>query len=263
MGTELTRTALHAMAERLHLDPDEMQSTLMKTVMPSGGKDVSPEQFTAFVATANAYGLDPLRRQIYAFPAKGGGIQPVVSVDGWLTIINSRPDLDGFELDENFEDGKLVSVTCTIHRKSTNHPVVITEYLSENKRSTEQWKDRPIRMLRHRALCQAARYAFGLSGIMEHDEAARDVERDITPSEPVSALVAPKLDKTPEPAEAEEPVERDNSAVVKSFLGRIKHAADAKALKLIGRELNAESEEVKDMLRGPFTDRMSDLTQAA
>ncbi|MCK5614622.1 recombinase RecT [Candidatus Pacearchaeota archaeon] len=159
-----------------------MQNILMATVMPENGRKVTNEQFVSFVAVANNYDLDPLKKEIYAFPAKGGGIQPVVSIDGWLRIINTHPEFDGMQLQETFDDkGTIFSITCTIHKKGIQHPVIITEYLSECIRNTDPWKKK-IRMLRHKAAIQCGRYAFGLSGIVELDEAEAAIEKDITPT---------------------------------------------------------------------------------
>ncbi len=194
MSTDIIKKSpIALMAERIDLDAAEMESLLINTVMPNGGKDVSKEQFAAFVAVANSYKLDPLRKEIYAFPSRGGGIQPVVSIDGWLRIVNSHPDFDGMEIKHHREKGQVVSATCVIHKKSNNHPTIITEFLDECKRSTDQWKAKPTRMLTHKAVIQCARYAFGLSGIVEQDEAEAALERDITPpTAQVSALRKPE-----------------------------------------------------------------------
>lgn len=173
---DVKRSPLAAMAERLSIDSAELQSVIMRTVMPAkdasgNALQVTNEQFVSFMAVANSYGLDPLKKEIFAFPAKGGGIHPVVSIDGWLSIINSHPEFDGMELVENYDDkGAFVSVTATIYRKDRSHPIVLTECLNECFRQTEPWK-KPKRMLRHKAAIQCARYAFGLGGIIEQDEA--------------------------------------------------------------------------------------------
>src|SRR5207253_259671 len=117
------------------------------------------------------YGLDPFTKEIYAFPKTGGGIQPIVSIDGWLNIINNHPMMDGMELQENNDSsGQLESVTCQIHRKDRAYPTTITESLKENKMNTPQWNQRPRRMLRHRAIIQCGRAAFSISGVMDEDE---------------------------------------------------------------------------------------------
>lgn len=183
VGAQVKLSPIQVIAGRLSIDVNEMQNILMATVMPEGGRKVTNEQFVSFIAVANNYDLDPLKKEIYAFPAKGGGIQPVVSIDGWLRIINTHPDFDGMQLQETFDDkGEIFSVTCTIHKKSSSYPVTITEYLSECMMSTDPWKKKPIRMLRHKAVIQCSRYAFGLSGIVELDEAEAAIEKDITPT---------------------------------------------------------------------------------
>lgn len=169
-----TRSIVTEMAHKFGMERAAFEQTLMKTVMPS--ESATREQVAAFLAVAREYDLNMFTKEIFAFPTQAGGIQPVVSVDGWLKIINSHSQCNGFELVENFVEGKIESVTCIMHRKDREHPVVITEHLNECIRSTKQWEQKPIRMLRHKALIQAARYAFGFSGIVDPDEAERMIE---------------------------------------------------------------------------------------
>lgn len=179
-------TALVKLADRLNVDGAELQNIILNTIMPAG-KQVTQEQFVSFISVANEYKLNPLTKEIYAFPSKGGGIQPIVSIDGWLKIINQHPDFDGMEFKDNADDnGKLISITCRIYRKGRSHPTEMTEYMSECSRPTDTWNQWPSRMLRHKATIQAARYAFGLSGIIDPDEAERYqesgvIEKDVTP----------------------------------------------------------------------------------
>ncbi len=194
-----TQSPLTTLAERVGVEANELEAVIKQTVMPAKDSSNRPmtvtnEQFLAFVAVANSYRLDPLKKEIYAFPAKGGGIQPIVSIDGWLSIINSHPQFDGMELEENYHDGKFVSVTCRMYRKDRTHPTVVTEDLSECKRATEPW-NKPKRMLRHKATIQCARYAFGLGGIMEPDEAEAALEeREIAPQAAARAEPEPYPD---------------------------------------------------------------------
>jgi phage recombination protein Bet len=159
------------MANHYGMDKRAFEATLRGTVMPQG---TSNEQAAAFLLVAKAHNLNPFTREIFAFPAKGGGIQPVVSVDGWLKLINSHPQANGMEYRDTVDaDGKLVSITCRIFRKDRDHAIEVTEYMAECRRDTDTWKRWPARMLRHKATIQAARYAFGFAGIMEPDEAER------------------------------------------------------------------------------------------
>ena len=182
---------LDFMADRAGLRPDEFSATVRKTC---GMVNASAEEFAAFLMVAREYNLNPLTKEIYAFPAKGGGIVPIVSIDGWVNLVNSHPAADGFEFDVEHDDkGELVAITCRMYRKDRNRPVVVTEYYDDCRRNTEPWKMKH-RMLRHKAMIQAARYAFGFSGIYDEDEGARIAEmKDVTPK------VAPVPPKPPVP----------------------------------------------------------------
>lgn len=137
---------------------------------------VSDAQMSALLIVANQYGLNPWTKEIYAFPDKNNGIVPVVGVDGWSRIINTHAQFDGIDFEQGDE-----SCTCIIFRKDRSHPVKVTEYMSECKRAAGPWQTHPKRMLRHKAMIQCARLAFGYVGIFDQDEAERIAEIDITP----------------------------------------------------------------------------------
>jgi phage recombination protein Bet len=163
-------SVMGSMAEHYGMDRRAFEATLRGTIMPA---NTSNEQCAAFLLVAKQHRLNPFTKEIFAFPSRGG-IQPVVSVDGWMKLINSHPQFDGMEFVDAFgADGKLASVTCKIFRKDRAHPVSVTEYMSECYRATDTWKQWPARMLRHKSAIQAARYAFGFAGIMEPDEYER------------------------------------------------------------------------------------------
>lgn len=160
-------------------DGSGLTETLKSTAFKSNTQ-VTDEQMTALLIVANQYGLNPFTREIFAFPDKGG-IVPVVGVDGWSRIMNTHPQFDGMDFTSNDD-----SCTCIIYRKDRGHPTSATEYMDECKRdSSPAWKSHPRRMLRHKAMIQAARLAFGFTGIYDQDEAERIMEvkgeKDITP----------------------------------------------------------------------------------
>jgi phage recombination protein Bet len=172
-------SVIQDMANRYGMDKKAFEATIRATAMPSNVQ-VSPEQFCAFLLVAKQYNLNPVTKEIYAFPSKGG-IQPIVGIDGWCNIINSNPMLDGIEFVDHLAEGKLTAITCRIHRKDREHPTECVEYMDECKKGTEPWQKWPARMLRHKALIQCARYAFSLSGIVDQDEAERMEMVDVTP----------------------------------------------------------------------------------
>ena len=171
---EKPKTAMGIMAARCSVDPIKLHDTLKNTVF----KKATDEELLALVVTANVYELNPLLKEMYAFPAKGGGIVPVVGFDGWMKIINRQPNFDGLRVRFS-DDGK--EATCKIYLKDRSHPVEVTEYLDECKRNTEPWNTMPKRMLRHKVIMQAGRVAFGIGGIQDEDE-AHDTMRNVTKS---------------------------------------------------------------------------------
>jgi phage recombination protein Bet len=171
---------LQSMADKYQLEPADFARTVRATC---GMPTATPEQFAAFLIVAKTYNLNPILREIWAFPSRAGGIVPIVSIDGWANIVNSHPLCDGFEFEMVNEDGA-VGCTCRIYRKDRKHPVSITEWFAECQRATDVWKTMPKRMLRHKAFIQAARLAFGLAGIYDEDEGrviAEAPARDVTP----------------------------------------------------------------------------------
>jgi phage recombination protein Bet len=169
-------SALEAMAMRLNVSAGSLTTTLKQTVF----KGASDSEFVALVVVANAYDLNPLLKEIYAFPAKGGGIIPYVSVDGWTRIINEHPKFDGLEFNDIVDEkGNLYAIESVIYRSDRSRPMKVTEYMDECKGQGPAWQKTPKRMLRHRALIQGARIAFGFSGIYaDGDEPVAYVQQD-------------------------------------------------------------------------------------
>ena len=188
------QSALSVMAGKFSVEPIKLLDTLRATLMPKA----TNEELLAFVVTANQYDLNPFTKEIYAFPGRSGGITPVVSVDGWIKLMNRHPQFDGIQFRTDDVDGKPFSVTATIYLKDRSRPVEITEFFSECNRNSEPWKVNPRRMLRHKALIQCARVAFGFSGIVDDEEAVPQVQVNVTPSRPIfRSKLEPKVEPQP------------------------------------------------------------------
>ena len=169
--TQDRKSILLTLASRFGMEAQAFEQTVRKTC---GCDNATKEEFAAFLLVASEYCLNPVLRELYAFPKKGGGIQPIVSVDGWIKLANSHPQYDGIEFIDRIDDqGKLVAVTARVHRKDRAHPEEVTEYMAECVQNTDPWRRWPARMLRHKARIQAYRAAFGFSGIVDPDEADR------------------------------------------------------------------------------------------
>jgi phage recombination protein Bet len=175
--TEQKKSLLVSMASKFEMETHQFANTIKATCLP---KEATDEQFAAFLMVAKEHNLNPLTKEIYAFPGKGGGIQPIVGVDGWAKIMNSHPQFDGIDFHYSNDDaGHLQAVTARIHRKDREHPIEVTEYMSECKRVNETWKQWPARMLRHKAMIQCCRIAFGFTNIVDPDEYDRQRQADV------------------------------------------------------------------------------------
>lgn len=125
---------------------------------------------------AERYGLSPLGREIFLIP---GGVDPlepatvVVGVDGWCRILNAHEQFAGMSFREStrLQEGLPEWVECTMHRWDRRVPTRVREYLSESRGQSDAWLTHPRRMLRHKAMVQCARLAFGLVGLFDADEA--------------------------------------------------------------------------------------------
>lgn len=203
MKSDNAPTALIELATRMGINAKQAYNTIKETIAPKAKN----EELLAFVIVANQYKLNPFLKEIYAFPGKSGGIVPIVGIDGWLKLINTHPQFDGMEVIMS-EDGS--ECTCRIYRKGNSHPTEITEYLSECQQNTQPWKQMPRRMLRHKAIIQCGRVAFGFGGIYDEEEgrAVADTMRNVTPASNESFIVKPQLPSVPEP-EPECPVPAD------------------------------------------------------
>lgn len=241
MSTALA-TLTNKLATKLDMGGDgkELIETLKATAFKG---QVTDAQMTALMIVANQYGLSPWTKEIYAFPDKQNGIVPVVGVDGWSRIINSHPQLDGIQFEQDAE-----SCTCKIYRKDRAHPTVVTEFMDECRRNTGPWGSHPKRMLRHKALIQCARLAFGYSGIYDQDEAER-IQEAQAPQRPVVVEVLPTEDTT----------------ALDEIVSAMRNAADEDALSDIASSpaMDSLTGKQKDVARDAYRARRQELKEAA
>lgn len=188
-------SALQIMAARFNVDPAKLHETLKQSIFPKA----TDAEMLSLVVVANTYNLNIFLKEMYGFPAKGGGIVPVVSVDGWNSLLLRQPDFDGIEFEFTDDaEGNVYSCTATVYVKNRSHAVKVTEYFAECVRPTDPWKNMPRRMLRNRTLCQASRMAFGISGI-KHEEEAIEIDAIVTSATSEAPEPTKQLPNTPPP----------------------------------------------------------------
>jgi len=218
MSTALVVAQASKLAGLFNIPESEDLVNVLKATAFKG--QVSDAQMSALLIVANQYRLNPWTKEIYAFPDQNNGIVPVVGVDGWSRIINENPQFDGMDFEQDDE-----KCTCVIYRKDRSRPIRVTEYLSECKRPVKPWQSHPKRMLRHKAMIQCARLAFGYVGIFDQDEAERIAEVDINarPARQTAATVAEQA-MTVEFTEADEKLLVDLEAVADTGIEALEQA---------------------------------------
>lgn len=195
------------LADRYSVDPEKLLPLLKATAFrqrPNRDgvvREPSNEEMFALLIIADKYELDPFTKELYAYlDPKSGAIIAVVSVDGWIRLINRQPTLRSLAFkyadETTTHKGKTVPVwmECEIMRSDRDKPVTIREYFAEVVREVAfatPWDSHPNRMLRHKTLIQAARVAYGFGGLHDEDEAQRIMESTEAPR--VAVVQPPRI----------------------------------------------------------------------
>lgn len=223
-------------AAKYSIDADKMLETLKQTAFkqrpPKGGgepKVVTNEQMMALLVIAKEYGLNPFTREIYAFPSENG-IVPIIGFDGWVRLINLRPEFDYMEIRTAPEETEPNDywVEVEIKRKDRSRPTVVREYLKECYRDTNPWNEMPKRMTRHKAIIQCGRIAFGYAGVYDPDDAERVYANaiDVTPRQPAGKPETrpprARIPKEEPPASADPEVQRITLDQANTIADRLK-----------------------------------------
>ena len=125
---------------------------------------LSPRVLLHFLHQIRKYRLDPLSDEIILFKNPEGQYQTLITIDGWMRLINQDPQFAGMTCKESseLELGIPLWMECSIYRHDRILPITVKEYSAEIKAEHPLWKTMPRRLLRHRSIQQCARLAFGI-----------------------------------------------------------------------------------------------------
>ncbi len=240
-------------ADKYGVDATKLFNTLKATAFrQQRGSEATNEQMMALLIVADQYGLNPFTREIFAFPGGAGEVTPVVSVDGWSRIINEHHAFNGIEFhysdDITQEKGAKPCpawVEAIIYRKDREHPTRVREWLDEAYQQARKypgpWQSHTKRMLRHKALIQCSRIAFGFAGIYDPDEAER-----IREAENIRDVSNVKMAEKPFSANANpQPVEdigehiSDGEIIYEEITDEVKQSMQAYLLRVLKRASEA------------------------
>lgn len=139
------------------------------------------------------YELDPIAREVYVTRGKGG-IFAIVSIDGWLKVLDRTDHYDGFTVEIHHDDhGQIDWVETAIHSTKRKHPAIYRAYAAEYARVAGMVaKDMPSHMLRIFSLRHAARLFAPLSASVTTEEEVRYIEQQ------AEAAEAPRVNRLDE-----------------------------------------------------------------
>ena len=125
---------------------------------------LSPRVLLHFLHQIRKYRLDPLSDEIMLWKSPEGQYQTLITIDGWMRLINQDQQFAGMTFKESseLELGIPLWMECSIYRHDRILPITVKEYSAEIKTEHPLWKTMPRRMLRHRSIQQCARLAFGI-----------------------------------------------------------------------------------------------------
>ena len=177
----LIQKELRLCSAKLGLDNEEMQVWItLQTGAPA-------KSILHALRTARQYALDPLQEEVL-ITKYDEGWQVSISVDGWMKIINGHPVFTGLTFTQSPEEneGLPLWMECTIHRSDRAIPTTIREYLTEVQNNSDIWQRMPRRMLRHRALQQCAKIAFGINLMEARTDSLEAINASINHVQPVT-----------------------------------------------------------------------------
>jgi len=151
--------ALKGAAQAIGMTPASLTTWLSQYPQLS---EVSQETCLRLIAE---YRLNPRADEIDLVQFEEGRWQVFITVNGWAKLINAHPAFCGIEFSEASElnQGVPIWMGCAIYRTDRVKPIEVKEYFSEMKTEHAAWQQMPRRMLRHRAMQQCARLAFGIT----------------------------------------------------------------------------------------------------
>ena len=179
MSTALTTRKQQNLRERFGETYGVEPSKVLEVLQQGIFRDFNAAEIMGALVIADQYSLNPFASEIYLMKTRGG-VKPYIGVDGWAKIVNQNTDFDGCDFQYDYDGDDLRSVTCRVYHKRRQHPIEVTEFMEECVvDSSPVWKKSPKRFLRHRAFCQAARLAFGITGLKDEIEAVEIIEAEV------------------------------------------------------------------------------------
>lgn len=133
-------------------------------------KGLNDDEFKLFVMQAEAFGLNPIRREIFCYKF-GDTPQFIVGRDGFLSIAHRNSNFAGIQSGAIRNDsGVLLGAWCEVRRKDWQVPFRAEVDLKEYNTGKSLWATKPQTMIIKVAESQALRKTFNINGLYDESE---------------------------------------------------------------------------------------------
>lgn len=144
-------------------EQNQITSKLLSDYFATLTDKLTEVQRNQFAAVAQAFGLNPFKREIYATTYRNKDGQTVMSIvtgyEVYLKRAEMNPNYNGFETNFQVVNGEM-GCTCKVYRKDRTMPVTSTVWMSEYSTGRSLWASKPRMMLEKVAIATAFRRAF-------------------------------------------------------------------------------------------------------
>ncbi|WP_304526752.1 recombinase RecT [Halomonas sp. I5-271120] len=183
------------LAEQFQISAEHFLTVVTKGLSSRLSREMTELEVLSVCTLIKRYRLDPIAGHLYLQETGHGPIskiRPVLTIDGWLALLNGQEEFDGIEfsysdsmisnpLEAYGADGEPAPnarqvpewMEAAIFRKDRTRPTVVREYFLEVFQGNEAWRSMGARQLRHKTIIQSARVAFGLGGLFDEDDVQR------------------------------------------------------------------------------------------
>ena len=152
-----------------------------KTIKNTIAKTLDESQFTIFMYTCQALGLNPLLNEVACITYKNQDGSRTMSIqvmrDGFLTIAHRTGKFAGLESGVTMsEDGKtIINGWAKVYHKDFTVPVYQEADFSEYNTSRNLWLSKPKTMIKKVAESMALRKAFNVNGVYAPEEMEKEI----------------------------------------------------------------------------------------
>lgn len=180
------KTIIGEAASILMIPPGKVCDLLRNVWKVSNGQEpLRDEEMFAGLSLISRYQLDPIAREIYVTRDNKGRLLTIVSVDGWIKILDRTDHYDGFEQDIHEDKGRVAWIETRIFSSKRTHPAVYRAFAEEYAKIAGFMNDKiPIHMLGIFSLRHAARRFTPIGGHVVTEEEAAYMGAGVGQSEP-------------------------------------------------------------------------------